>query len=132
MATRWATLVPHKRYRVAVTSVCETCDEIIEVHIPNVTGPAFTIQRAACAIVLTDRLGMTIGFHSLADALLAMGPLTRRAERELLKAAKPAWLPVVPPTVAEKAHGSWSIVRRFASRIAVVLDGLRPLKRHLV
>jgi len=116
-AIRWASLVAPKGYRVIVTPSYAGCDEVIEVYIHRAASPAFRIGRTASAVVVIDRLGMTLGFAALTDALLAMAPLEKSARRELLRAERPAWLPVVPGPATRRTNGFWRRVSRWASRL---------------
>jgi len=116
-AMRWASLVAPKGYRVVVTPNYAGCDEVIEVYIQRATSPAFTIRRTAFAVLVVDRLGMTLGFAALTDALLAMAPLEKPARRELLRARRPPWLPMIPGQATARTEGIWGRLRRCASRI---------------
>ena len=57
---------------------------------------------------MTDCVGLTLSFPTLADALLAMAPLPKPGRRAMLKGGSPAWLPAVPAGPRCHPGGAWS------------------------
>ena len=66
---------------------------MIEAYVPRARAPAFRARRGAASIQVTDCVGLTLSFPTLADALLAMAPLPKSGRRAMLKGGSPAWLP---------------------------------------
>lgn len=95
MASRWSEQLASCGYRIAITPRYEDAEEIIEVHVHNVRMPIFWVHRTARSVLITDCIGLTSSFPTLADALLAIAPLSKSAEHEMQKGANPAWLPVL-------------------------------------
>ncbi len=93
IAIRWAEQISPRGYRVVITPGYKTAEEVIEVYIPAAKMPAFIVHRTGHAVLVTDCIGLTQSFPILADALLAMAPLSKPGRREMLKGLSPAWLP---------------------------------------
>lgn len=108
MASRWAEQVVPRGYRVVITPYHRAAEEVIEVYIPRAKAPAFRMHRSAGAILMTDCVGLTLSFPTLADALLAMAPLPRPGLRAMLKGGSPAWLPTVPAGRPRDPGNAWS------------------------
>lgn len=106
MAGRWAEQVAPLGYRVVVTPCHEDAEEVIEVYVPHARALAFRMHRTAASVVVTDCVGLTLSFPTLADALLAMAPLPRCGRRAMLRGGCPAWLPA--PAGPRKAGTAWS------------------------
>lgn len=106
MAGRWAEQVVPRGYRLVITPCYEDAEEVIEVYVPRTRVPAFRVHRAAAAILVTDCVGLSLSFPTLAEALLAMAPLRRSGRRAMLKGGSPAWLPAVP--AGPRRPGAWS------------------------
>ncbi len=113
---RWAALVSSMGYRVVVNLGYAGCDEVIEVFLDPIPSPAFIIQQTESGVVLVDRLGMTLRFAKLTDVLLAMVPLGKVARREVLRASRPPWLPVISSRTHTLLGGAWRCARRIAGR----------------
>jgi len=107
MASRWAEQLASCGYRIAITPRYEDAEEIIEVYVHNVKLPTFWVHRTARSVLITDCIGLTSSFPTLADALLAMAPLSKSAEHEMLKGANPAWLPVLAACSTRPATNRW-------------------------
>jgi hypothetical protein len=120
MAGRWAEQVAPLGYRVVITPCYAQAEEVIEVYVPRATAPAFRARRAAASILVTDCIGLTLSFPTLADAMLAMAPLPKSGRRAMLKGGSPAWLPAVP---AGPQGNAWSRAGRFMSGILALLTG---------
>lgn len=108
MATRWAEQVVPRGYQVVITPYHEAAEEVIEVYVPRAKAPAFRVHRTAGAILMTDCIGLTLSFPTLADALLAMAPLSKPGLRAMLKGGSPAWLPAVPAGPRCDPGTAWS------------------------
>jgi len=123
MASRWAEQLASCGYRIAITPRYEDAEEIIEVYVHNVKMPTFWVHRTARSVLITDCIGLTSSFPTLADALLAMAPLSRSAEHEMLKGANPAWLPVLATSSTRQTVDRWCHPVRFILRAAKVFLG---------
>ncbi len=93
------------------------------VYIPSAKTPTFTVHRTAHAFLITDCIGLTLSFPILADALLAMAPLSKPGRREMLKGAVPAWLPAFTAGGRGGAAGILSRIGRVMSGAAVLWAG---------
>jgi len=93
VAGRWAEQILSRGYRVVITPRYKDAEEIIEVYIPSTKTPVFRVHRTLHSVLITDCIGLTLSFSTLADALLAMVPLSKSGRREMLKGPSPAWLP---------------------------------------
>lgn len=93
MTVRWGESIRASGYRVVITPVDESAEEVIEVYIPKVTAPTFKVRRSRDSIVVTDCIGLTLSFPDLVGALLALSPQPKPRRREMLQGTKPAWLP---------------------------------------
>ena len=96
IASRWAEQIHPRGYRVVITPRYEDAEETIEVYIPNAKAPAFRVRQTERSVVITDAVGLALSFSTLADALLAMVPVSRSGRRQMLKGANPTWLPTGP------------------------------------
>jgi len=123
IASRWAARISPQGYHVVITPGCKMAEEVIEVYIPNAKVPTFTVHRTARAFLITDCVGLTLSFPVLADALLAMAPLSKPDTREMLKGAVPAWLPVFTAGRTAGAAGILSRMCRAVSGTAVLWTG---------
>lgn len=124
-ASRWAEQILPCGCRVAVTPRHEGAGNVIEVYIPAAETPVFRVHRTSRSVLLTDCIGLTLSFPALADALLAMVPLSKSGRREMLKGADPPWLPRFPACPTTKPGGVWLHVSRFVARtIAVLISGI--------
>ena len=93
IAGRWAEQVAPLGYRAVITPYYAQAEEVIEVYVPRARAPAFRARRGAASIQVTDCVGLTLSFPTLADALLAMAPLPKSGRRAMLKGGSPGWLP---------------------------------------
>lgn len=116
LALRWATLVKHSQFRIVVF-LCQTgAEEILLVYKSESDVPAFAIQRLRTAVVLIDCLGMTIRFRSLAEALLAMSPVSKSDRHELLHGPRPACIRVLPQSlIGQRRSFACHIISAFRS-----------------
>jgi hypothetical protein len=121
MASRWAEQLASCGYHIAITPGYEDAEEVIEVYINSVKVPAFRVHRTARSVLITDCIGLTSSFPTLADALLVMAPLSKSAEHEMLKGASPAWLPVLATCSTRQTVNRWSHPGRFILSAAKVL-----------
>lgn len=119
MASRWAEQVASLGYRAVITSCYAQAEEVIEVYVPRARAPAFRVHRAAAAILVTDCVGLTLSFPTLADALLAMAPLPKPGRRAVLKGGSPAWLPLP----SGQRGNAWSRSGRSMSGFLAMLAG---------
>ena len=100
IAMRWAEQIIPLGYRVVITPRHRDAEEVIEVYIPSAETPTFRLHRTAKAVLMTDCIGLTLSFPVLADALMAMVPLPKAGRREMLKGARPAWLPTCTTNIS--------------------------------
>ena len=128
IAMRWAGQIRSRGYHVVITPGYGSADEVIEVCIPDTTKPTFKVHRATNSVLITDCIGLTLSFPTLADALLAMAPLPKPGRREMLKGARPAWLPVFPAPSTRETGNCWSRAGR--SVLSVVANGSSRLRRE--
>lgn len=123
IASRWAEQILWRGYRVVITPTYYDADEVIEVYIRDAKAPTFKMHRVARSVFVTDCIGLMLVFPTLADALLAMAPLSRSGERAMWEGAPPAWLPMGS---ARSMHGSgslWSRAVRSILAVAATLAG---------
>lgn len=125
LAGRWAEQIPLRSYRVVITPRYENAEEIIEVYIPNARTPTFRVHRTTQSVLITDCIGLTLSFSTLADALLAMMPLSKAGRREMLKGANPAWLPKLSACPATKLGSAWRDACRFVAQTTAALINRR-------
>ena len=104
LAMRWADLLRGRGYRLTISHCFPKADEVLEVHIPTASKPISRLHKGNRIIWSTDCLGHTHLFATLADALLALAPLSRRDRRIMLKARRPLWLDSLP-VVGRAAEG---------------------------
>lgn len=134
LVLRWTTLVRHSGYRAVVALGCAGAEELLLVYRPDRDVPAFAIQRLRATVVLIDCLGMTMRFASLAEALLALSPMSKSERQELLHGPRPACLRELPQPLTEQRRSFGSGVvsalrqparraRRWAARLAAQLWG---------
>lgn len=121
MASRWAEQILPRGYRVVITPCYESAEEVVEVYVPRVRAPAFRVRRTAASVLVTDCVGLTLSFPALADALLAVAPLSKSGRRSMLKGGSPAWLPAVPVGPRCKAGSAWSRAGRLMFGILALL-----------
>ncbi len=121
VASRWAEQILSRGYRVVITPRYENAEEIIEVYIPNAKTPTFRVHRTTQSVLITDCIGLTLSFSTLADALLAMVPLTKAGRREMLKGANPAWLPKFSACPRTKPGSAWHYAGRFVAKTTAAL-----------
>ncbi len=119
MAGRWAKQVAPLGYRLVITPCYAQAEEVIEIYVPRARAPAFRARRAAASILVTDCVGLTLSFPTLADALLAMAPLTKSGRRAMLKGGSPAWL----PALSGPRGSAWSRAGRSMSGLLALLAG---------
>ena len=119
LASRWAKQVAPLGYRVVISPCCAQAEEVIEVYIPRAKAPAFRARRAAASVLVTDCIGLTLSFPTLADALLAMAPLPKSGRRAMLKGGSPAWVPVLPGP----RGNAWARAGRSVSGLLALLAG---------
>ena len=126
IANRWAEQILSRGYRVLITPRYENAEEIIEVYTPNAKTPTFRVHRTAHSVLITDCIGLTLSFSTLADALLAMVPLSKSGRRQMLKGARPAWFPAFPtcPTKETGTTGS-RVAKAFVSAVMLLANGHR-------
>jgi len=130
LALRWATLVKHSGYQVAV-SVCQRgAEELLLVSRSDKDVLAFAIQPLPITVVVIDCLGMTMRFASLAEALVAVLPMSKSERHELIHGPRPACIRELPQSLIEQRQGFGRGVasalrqrtrhtRRWAARLAV-------------
>ena len=120
IANRWAEQLASCGYRIAISPRYKDAEEIIEVYIRSAKAPTFRVHRTAHAVLITDCIGLTLSFATLADALLAMAPLSRSGTRKMLKGASPAWLPMSAICPAGRSLSQWSSPGRFIRTAAKI------------
>ncbi len=123
VASRWAEQIRPRGYRVVITPRYKDAEEIIEVYIPSARTPVFRVHRTLHSVLITDCIGLTLPFSMLADALLAMAPLSKPGRREMLKGANPPWLPTFTACSTEKAGRLWPRVGKAVASAALLLAG---------
>jgi len=123
VASRWAEQILSRGYRVVITPRYKDAEEIIEVYIPSAKTPVFRVHRTLHSVLITDCIGLTLSFSTLADALLAMAPLSKSGRREMLKGPSPAWLPTFTACSTEKAGRMWPRVGKAVASAALLLAG---------
>ena len=123
VANRWAEQILPLGYRVIITPRYKNAEEIIEVYIPSAKTPAFRVHRTSHSILITDCIGLTLSFPTLADALLAMAPLSKSGRREMLKGPNPAWLPMFTACPTGKAGRMRVCVGKAMASAALLLAG---------
>ena len=136
MALRWADLVRERGYRLTISHRFLEADEVLEVHILTCSLPVSRLHKGSRVIWSTDCLGHVRPFASLADALLALMPLSKRDRRTMLKAARPAWLESLPlgggvsdPVACERMPWlRWmaGLLAQCRHRSAVIVECVRP------
>lgn len=120
-ASRWAEQILPRGYRVVITPRYKDAEEIIEVYIPSAGTPVFRVHRTTHSVLVTDCIGLTLSFPALADALLAMVPLSKLSRREMLYGADPPWLPRFPAYPTTKLGSAWLHAGGLMARIAAAL-----------
>jgi len=125
VALRWAALVKRSGYRVVVSLSQRSSEELLMVYRSDRGTPAFAIQRLRTTVVLIDCLGMTMRFTSLAEALLAMSPMSKSDRHRLLNGPRPDCVRELPPSLTEPRGGRGCSIaaalrhaRRWAARKA--------------
>ncbi len=108
LAMRWADLVRERGYRLTISHRFLEADEVLEVHLRTCSVPVSRLHKGCRVVWSTDCLGHVRPFFSLADALLALTPLSKRDRRTMLKAAAPAWLPWAAAAPAGQARARWA------------------------
>jgi hypothetical protein len=122
---RWAEQIPLPGYCVEITPEYEHAEEVIAVYIPVAVTPTFRVHRTSRSVLLTDCIGLTLSVPTLAEALLAMVPLSKVGRRKMLKGADPAWLPKLSACPGTKLGSSWQYAGRFAARTTAALISRR-------
>jgi len=134
LVLRWTTLVRHSGYRAVASLGYAGAEELLFVYRSDADVPVFAIQRLRATVVLIDCLGMTMRFASLAEALLALSPMSKSERQELLHGPRPACLRELPQSLTEqrRSFGCGVVValrqpacytRRWAARLAAHLWG---------
>ena len=108
MASRWAEQILPRGYRVRITPWHEDAEETIEVYVHCSDVPTFRVRRKGKAVLLTDCIGLTLSFATLADALLAIVPLPKSGKGEMLEGTAPEWLPIFPARQTNEVATLWS------------------------
>lgn len=121
LASRWAEQILPRGYRVVITPQYKDAEEIIKVYIPSAGTPVFRVHRTTHSVLVTDCIGLTLSFPALADALLAMVPLSKSGRREMLHGADPPWLPRFPACPTTKLGGVWLHAGGFMARVTAAL-----------
>ena len=121
LASRWAEQILPRGYRVVITPRCKDAEEVIEVRVPSAGTPVFRVRRTSHAVLVTDCIGLTLSFPTLADALLAMAPLSKRGRREMLRGADPPWLPQFPACPATRLGDAWLHAGKLLARATAAL-----------
>ena len=121
VAIRWAEQILPRGYRVVITPRYKDAEEIIEVYIPTAKSPVFRVHRTSRSVLITDCIGLTLSFPTLADALLAMASLSKSGRREMLKGASPAWLPTFAACPTGKAGRMWLRAGKAMASAALLL-----------
>ena len=83
VASRWAEQILPHGCRVVITPRYKDAEKIIEVYLPAAKTPVFRVHRTPRPVLVTDCIGLTLSFPTLADALLAMAPLSKSGRREI-------------------------------------------------
>ena len=96
LAMRWADLMRERGYRLTISHRFLEADEVLEVHILTCPMSISRLHWGSRVIWSTDCLGHMRPFATLADALLALAPLSTADRRKMLKAQLPAWLQSFP------------------------------------
>jgi len=120
LALRWATLVKHSGYQVAVSLCQRGAEELLLVSRSDKDVLAFAIQPLPTTVVVIDRLGITIRFVSLAEALVAISPMSKSERHELIHGPRPACVRELPQSLIEQRQ---SFGRR-------VVSAFRQRTRH--
>lgn len=121
VASCWAEQILPRGYRVVMTPRYEDADEIIEVYVPSAKTPVFRVHRTLRSVLITDCIGLTLSLPTLADALLAMAPLSKSGRREMLKGLSPAWLPTFTACPTGKAGRMWPRAGKAMASVALLL-----------
>jgi len=121
VASRWAEQLLPRGYRVVITPRYKDAEEIIEVYIPSAKTPVFRVHCTLHSVLITDCIGLTLSFPTLADALLAMAPLSKSGRREMLKGPSPAWLPKLPACPTTKPCSVWFHAGKFMVKTTAAL-----------
>lgn len=121
VACRWAEQILPRGYRVVITPRYKHAEEVIEVCIPKTGTPVFRVHCTPHLVLVTDCIGLTLSFPALADALLAMVPLSKLGRREMLYGADPPWLPRFPACPTTKLGGAWLHAGRLLARTTAAL-----------
>ncbi len=119
MAARWAEQAAPLGYRAVITPCHAQAEEVIEVYVPGVRAPVFRARRGGASVLVTDCIGLTLSFPTLADALLAMVPLPRSGRRAVLRGSLPAWL----PAPSGPRGNAWSRAGRSVSGLLALMAG---------
>jgi len=116
IALRWMTLARPTGYRASVALDLQGAEEVLLVCLPRRQSPAFALQALHSTIVLTDCLGMTMRFSTLAEALIAMlpMPMPKPNRHELLHGGRSACILELPGFLTRKRLS-------FGRRIAVAI-----------
>jgi len=114
IALRWMTLARPTGYRASVALDLQGAEEVLLVCLPGRQSPAFALQALHSTIVLTDCLGMTMRFSTLAEALIAMLPMPKPNRHELLHGGRSACILELPGFLTRKRLS-------FGRRIAVAI-----------
>lgn len=115
LAMRWANLVRDRGYRLNFSHAFRDADEVLEIHLPPHDAPVARVHRGHHVIWLTDRIGHSRVFTTLAGALLATAPLSANERRIMLKDGAPSWLRF-PGQAASPMPGSFPRLLRTVMR----------------
>jgi hypothetical protein len=102
IALRWVTLARPTGYRTSVALELQGAEEVLLVYLPGRQSPAFALQALHSTIVLIDCVGMTMRFSTLAEALMAMSPMSKPNRRELLHGGRTACIHELPGFLTRK------------------------------
>lgn len=102
IALRWVTLARPTGYRTFVALDLQGAEEVLLVYLPRRQSPAFALQALHSMIVLIDCVGMTMRFSTLAEALMAMSPMSKPNRRELLHGGRTACIRELPGFLTRK------------------------------
>ncbi len=107
LALRWSALLQPAGLRIAVALGCDGAEEVVLVMRHAETRPLFFVLRLGPGVVLLDRAGLWLPYRDLADALMAIAPLTRAGRQAVLRGPQPACLNGMPTALRAPGRGAW-------------------------
>ncbi len=111
---RWASLVRDRGYRLSFAHGFRNAEEVLEIRIPPHAMPVSRIHHGVRVVWETDCIGHTRVFLTLAEALIAVVPLSAGERRAVLKPRTPSWLPFA----GEASDGRPGPLRRWLGGLA--------------